>query len=143
MSNSTNKYIAMKNIFSIIGIVLLLGCEKEEPKKLDLNGIFEGTYSGWSQPTNISGKARWEITHTDKTITAKIYHADAQNNFTPSFNYEGTLSSDSTFEGRFVVNAVNYFNGKITKNGVHISASTATNDPSRNYFRITYEIDRK
>lgn len=51
----------MKKIAIIVLVFSLFSCEKEEViQKLDLNGTYEGSITGWSQPIPVSGTAVWK-----------------------------------------------------------------------------------
>lgn len=134
----------MKKIVSLLVLVLPWGCKKDDvPAKLDLNGVFVGKVTGWAQPIAINGTATWTVVHTGNEITASIvYNSDVVGFNIPK--YKGTIVNDTTLVGGFIeIPAPSIVNGKISKDGNHITCATASNDPSINYVRVAFDLTRR
>ena len=134
----------MKKIIGFWILLLFTACDKAEvQKKLDLNGTFEGTLTGWAQPINLNGTAKWIITHTGDKIDAKIINSAQY--VADTFTYSGTVINDTTFIGKFMASGTqsSSVNGTISKDGNHIVAKTALNDQWYEYVRVTYDLTRK
>lgn len=138
----------MKRTGCFLLMILLLGCKKEDvPAKLDLNGTFVGTVTGWAQPLPINGTATWVITHIGDEITANInYDIGSSSIGSPGSvtKYKGKIVNDTTLTGGFIdIPANSYVNGKISKDGNHITCATTSLDPTYNYFRVSFDLTRK
>jgi hypothetical protein len=135
----------MKTILSLCLLIFVGGCTKEEevPQKLNLNGTFVGKITGWAQPMPINGTATWTVVHTGNEITASIvYNSDVVGFNIPK--YKGTVVNDTTLIGGFIeIATTSIVNGKISKDGNHITCATASNDPSINYVRVAFDLTKK
>jgi hypothetical protein len=133
----------MKNAASLLLLILFWGCKKDDvPAKLDLNGTFVGTVTGWAQPLPINGSATWVVTHVGDEITANITYYAGSPGGVPK--YKGKIVNDTTLIGGFVdIPATSIVNGKISKDGNRITCATATSDPTHSYFRVSFDLMRK
>lgn len=134
----------MKKIIVFLFLILFLGCKKEDvPAKLDLNGVFVGKITGWAQPMPINGTATWTVVHVGNEITASItYNSDVAGFNLPK--YKGTIINDTILNGGFIEIPVrSIINGKISKDGNRITCATASDDPSINYTRVSFDLTRK
>jgi hypothetical protein len=133
----------MKKIVGLLLLILLWGCKKDDvPAKLDLNGTFVGTVTGWSQPSPINGSVTWVVTHIGDEITANITYYAGSPGGVPK--YKGKIVNDTTLIGGFIdIPAVSIVNGKISKDGNRITCATASSDPTYNYFRVSFDLTRK
>ncbi len=133
----------MKKTIWFLVLILLWGCKKEEVSaKLDLNGTFVGTVTGWSQPLPINGSATWVVTHVGDEITANITYYAGSPGGVPK--YKGKIVNDTTLIGGFIdIPAASIVNGKISKDGNRITCATASTDPTYNYFRVSFDLTRK
>lgn len=137
----------MKKIVTIILILSIFSCKKEEvTKKLDLNGTYEGTLTGWSQPMPVSGTAVWQITHTDNKITANISHPQLSMGWLSTLSFNGTVVNDTTITGNFVQSSFptqGIAIGKISNNGNNLVIETSPKDDAYNYVRVKYNLTKK
>jgi hypothetical protein len=132
----------MKKIVSLLFLISFWGCTKEDtPKKLDLNGTFVGTVTGWAQPLPINGSATWVVTHIGDEITANITYQNVTGFNIPK--YKGKIVNDTTLIGGFTEIGTSIVNGKISKDGNRITCATASSDPSYNYFRVSFDLMKK
>ncbi len=133
----------MKKSIGLLLLILIGGCSKEEvPAKLDLNGTFVGTVVGKAPNTTFNGTATWVITHVGNEISAEITYQNVMGFNIPK--YKGTIVNDTTLNGGFIEIPVQSFvNGKISKDGNHITCATASNDPSLSFIKVSFDLTRK
>lgn len=137
----------MKKLVVLISFFFLVSCEYIDFfKKVDLTGVYCGRVKGWAQPINFDLPATWEVVQTGDSIKATVYHTLDKTNF--NFIIKGVVTSDSTFTASMIetpvgkINQANYLTGKIENKGNVITCVTADNDPSRNYFRVNYFLNK-
>jgi hypothetical protein len=131
----------MKKIIFIC-LLAILGCEKEEASP-SLNGIFEGTISGWAQPINFSGQTVWAVTHQGNEVTANIKNQNIQG-ISDTFTFKGNITNDSTIVGTFTETANGFkVNGKYSKDMKHLWFESGDNGVASSYFRFKCELTKK
>jgi hypothetical protein len=130
-----------RSLILILFTLTIFSCEKESNTPiLDLNGTYEGTYTGWSQPYPISGTSTWKIRHVADSV-----FADIQGSTFPD-SFEGKVMNDSLITGYFIIQGSgpsrSVVNGSIKDFGNELTIETSRSDPAYNYFRIRYELKK-
>lgn len=130
----------MKKFILFLGpLIFLFSCERNySDPKLNLTGLYEGTYSGYSQPYQINGQTELEVTQVGDSITAIISSPI-------SLTYKAQVVGDTVLHGRFVESyqGVSVVNGQIIDGGNELIIETSSSDAAYNYFRVKIDVFRK
>lgn len=134
----------MKKIIVSVIFLSFLGCKEEKiTPSVGLNGTFEGTTSGWSQPVTFSEQNTWTVYHQGNEITA-IRDNNSNNPDAIKFTIKGTITSDSTLTGVVSSFPVYYkVKGKFSKDMNKLYFESSDNGELSNYFRFKSDLTRK